>query len=240
MTGGDVLRSYSLEDLCSRCREQTRLFRRGESFDDGYCFEVFRRAIAENDQECWRELHEIYHDQVLAWCRRAHTSSLSTPEELMALAWEKFWQSFRPGKLALAESTAAIQRYLKACTHSAAIDIARDHQASVSIDRPVTEGGDGPSLRDLLVDASPTPDQSLAVETSRASFWDVVSKHLTNEQEKVLIYLKFEMGLKSSEVQSRRPDLFAETGEVYRVTRNLLDRLKRSPELRSWIGEESS
>jgi hypothetical protein len=47
------------------------------------------------------------------------------------------------------------------------------------------------------------------------------------------------LGLTSAEVQRRRPDLFPAVGEVYRVTRNLLDRLRRSPEMARWMREGS-
>ena len=60
----------------------------------------------------------------------------------------------------------------------------------------------------------------------------LIDSHLSSEEERALIYLKYELGLKSAEVQGRRPDLFPTVNDVYRVTRNLLDRLRRSPRLR--------
>ncbi len=53
----------------------------------------------------------------------------------------------------------------------------------------------------------------------------------------MLIYLKYELGLKSAEIQARRPDLFPSVGDVYRLERNILDRLRRSEALERWFAE---
>ncbi|CAA9541297.1 MAG: hypothetical protein AVDCRST_MAG88-32, partial [uncultured Thermomicrobiales bacterium] len=41
--------------------------------------------------------------------------------------------------------------------------------------------------------------------------------------------------LKPSEVHARYPDRFASVADVYRIKRNLLDRLRRSPEIRRFL-----
>jgi hypothetical protein len=241
MPATDLLKGYSLSDLCSHCREEILRFRRGEAFDDAFCFEIFRRAVVEHEEECWRELHDIYHDQILAWCRRASRGSDINAEDLVGFAWEKFWHSFGPENFARADGTAAVQRYLKMCAQTAAIDVARDRQANISLDRPLSDlEGDGTSLRDLIVDPAPTPEQALTAETAQAEFWRLVGGLTNNDAERAIVYMKYEIGLKSGEIQAKRPDLFPEIGDVYRTTRNLLDRLRRSPELSKWLGDESS
>src|SRR5438874_4232852 len=241
MPATDLLKRFSLPELCSHCREAILRFRRGEAFDDGYCFEVFRRAVVERNEECWRELNDIYHDQVLAWCRRASRGSDIAAEDLVAFAWEKFWHSFGPDNFARAEGTAAVQRYLKMCAQTAAIDVARDRQANASLDRPLSDlEGENLSLRDLIIDPAPTPEQALSADTARAEFWRLVGGLTNSDAERAIVYLKYEIGLKSGEIQAKRPDLFAEIGDVYRTTRNLLDRLRRSSDLSKWLGDESA
>src|SRR5712691_6644514 len=160
MPATDLLKRSSLQELCSHCRDEILRFRRGEAFDDSYCFEIFRRAVVQRNEECWRELHNIYHDQVLAWCRRASRGADINADDLVGFAWEKFWHSFGPENFARAEGTAAVQRYLKMCAQTAAIDVARDRQANVSLDRPLSDfEGDSGSLRDLIVDPAPTPEE---------------------------------------------------------------------------------
>jgi RNA polymerase sigma factor (sigma-70 family) len=237
VTGLDPLQSYSVEDLCSRCREQILRFRRNEPTDDRFCLEVFRRAIHEQDQECWAQLQQIYQTQVAAWCRRASASYQVSAEDLIALTWERFWSSFGPAKFDQAENTASVQRYLKACAFSAAIDAAREQARTISLDQPrLTRSGDTSPLGDSLMDTTQTAEERITDEAARRSLWEIVEKHLSNEQERTFVYLKYELGLKSADIQSRRPDLFPSVNDVYRTTRNLLDRLRRSPELMAWLG----
>src|SRR5262249_15063291 len=94
MSGDERPENLSVEVLCRRCREQTARYRRGESYDDRFCFDLFRRAVAGRDDRCWPELQSIYHDQVLAWCRRAGSGSRTEPADLVALTWEKFWMYY--------------------------------------------------------------------------------------------------------------------------------------------------
>src|SRR5690348_13302436 len=115
----------SIEALCRRCREETARYRRGQSYDDRFCFDVFRRAVVERDDACWEQLNAIYREQVAAWCRRAGASQPTDVEELAVLAWEKFWASFTPQKLAASNGSAGVLRYLQMCAHSVVVDAHR-------------------------------------------------------------------------------------------------------------------
>jgi len=48
-----TFRDMPLHDLASRCREETSRFLRGEPRDDGFCFEIFERAVAFRDDDAW-------------------------------------------------------------------------------------------------------------------------------------------------------------------------------------------
>jgi DNA-directed RNA polymerase specialized sigma24 family protein len=182
-------------------------------------------------------MQQIYQTQVAGWCRLASAGSQVSAEDLIALTWERFWSSFGPAKFDQAENTASVQRYLKACAFSAAIDAAREQARTISLDQPrLTRSGDSSTLGESLVDSTPTAEERIADEAARRSLWEVVEKHLNSEEERAFVYLKYELGLKSAEIQSRRPDLFPSVNDVYRTTRNLLDRLRRSPELIEWMG----
>jgi hypothetical protein len=216
-------------DLCRRCRDETDRYRRGAPHDDRICFEVFRRAIVERDERCWRELQGIYGGQVIIWCRKAGGASGVENDELAHLVWEKFWRSYAPHKLSAAASTASILRYLQMCAQSVATDIARRQAGpTVSLERI---GGE-------LLDRGQTPDEVQADRAARDSFWNLISEHLRGDRERAVIALGFKLGLKSAEIQAQRPDLFGDVRDVYRTTRNVLDRLARSPDLRVWLEQE--
>lgn len=224
----DVAEVLSVAELCRRCQDENARYRRGLPAGDRYCLEVIRRAVVERDETCWRELHQIYHPQVVAWCRRGGAGGSPEAEELASIAWQKFWRNFTAEKLGAAAGSSAVLRYLKMCARSAAIDALRAASAPLHLDE----------LSGAPVDQTDAPAEAQVNAESRARFWQIVNAVLRNERERVLLSLMYDVGLKASEIQARRPDLFPEIGQVYRLTRNILDRLSRSVELRRWREEE--
>jgi hypothetical protein len=200
------------------CDEAASL-RRQYPHDDRYYLELFRRAVAAQDDRCWSELLSVYRDQVQSWCRRSGATPADDLDELEALTWERFWRSYTPQKLAAADGLASVLRYVKLCARSVVLDEIRMRARSA-----------GRNARSLLPDDASPPIAEAALDlVGREAFWGIVAAHLSSEAERVLVHLKFVVGLKSAEVRMRRPDLFPSASDVYRVTRNVLDRLRRSP-----------
>lgn len=200
-------------EICRRCREETERYRRRESHDDRYCFEVMRRAIVHRDDRCWEALHAVYGEQVLAWCRKGAGGLNAEPDELVALAWAKFVRSFTPEKLRLASGAAGVLGYLKACAVSVTIDLRRGQDLTVPFDEAIGEQRSADS-----------PAEIHAAQVRRAEFWALVDAHLRDERE-----------LRPAEIQRQRPDLFPDIRLVYTTRRNVHDRLRRSPRLRAWL-----
>ena len=154
------------------------------------------------------------------------------------MAWEKFWLNFGPSQFGQADGTPAIQRYLTMCVSSTVTDVIRNQRATVSLNRPLSDSSDETlTLGDTFEDPSPSPEDSVVDEASRQLFKQLVDSHTQDEKERAVLYLKYELGLTSAEIHTRRPDLFSTRDDVYRVTRNVLDRLRRSPEMRKWLDE---
>ena len=221
-----AIEEVSAEDLACCCREQMARYRRGEPCDDRVCLELFRRAVVGRDDAGWRELHHILHDQVISWCRQAG-GIYGDAEELVCVTWEKFWLHFTPAKFAAATGLGGVLSYLKLCARSAALDGIQGHKVQ-SLDATVIERSDG----------RPAPGDEHADRDARARFWAIVNASLRDERERVLAHLNYEVGLRPCEIQARRPDYFQSSAEVYQVTRNIVDRLRRSRDLRTWIGSE--
>ncbi len=220
----DLLKGQRPEDLCSRCREETARFRHGARFDDGACFELFRRAIVERDERCWGGLVAIYDDEVRVWCRRAAAGQALDLDELVCLTWEKFWRHCTADKLRAAGCTGRVLGYLKACARSVVIDALRGRSAVLPLDPAIVDLPDGaPSVAELHASAA-----------ADVALWRAVYDHLKCEPERALVHLRYEVGLTSAETHAQRPDLFPCVGDVYRVTRKVLDRLRRSRSLRDW------
>jgi RNA polymerase sigma factor (sigma-70 family) len=196
--------------------------------DDRLVMELTRRAVVGHDDAAWAELQALFGRHVAGWCRRSGAPE-DDLEELTQITWVKFWQNYTPAKFAVADGIAQVLQYLKLCARSAVLDATRRQPAVACLDVDL-----------LVIDPSPTPDEEhLAFETSVA-LWQVVEAHLHDERERVLVRLTYGLGLKSAEVQAHRPDLFPSVQDVYRLTRNVLDRLRRSERLRDWFTSESA
>jgi DNA-directed RNA polymerase specialized sigma24 family protein len=227
MANGDLPDDLPVAELCRRCRRETARYRRGEEDDGGCCFEVFRRAIVRQDQACWTELHDIYHDQALIWCRRAGAGMLSDLEELLSLTWIKFWRYFTPDKLAESNGIAGVLGYFRACVYSVVIDSHRRQSMATSLEQAAGSA-----------DPKPTPDQEHAANAARVELWETVNRSLRDDRERTVVFLKFVLRLRSAEIQARYPDLFPSITDVYRISRNVLDRLRRSPDMKKWLEED--
>jgi DNA-directed RNA polymerase specialized sigma24 family protein len=220
----------TVQDLCEGSRAETARRARGEARNDHFSFELIRRAIAERDDESWQGLIEIYHGLVVSWCLRSGANAADC-DDLAGATWVKFWQSFTPDKLANAEgSTSAVLGYLKLCAHSVALDEARRRARLVPLN-------DGRGDAEVAEAAAPEAD----IERIDAiALWQLVEEHLHDDRERLLVSLTYHMNLRPAEIHRRRPDLFPTVQDVYRITRNILDRLRHSKRLAAWVSADPS
>ena len=122
------------------------------------------------------------------------------------------------------DSLAAVLKYLKMCVHSVIADEVRSRQA-----RQYEE-----TLE--LIDhepASDDPADDVVSNISAQGLWKVIQEELNGEDERVLIYLAYVQGMKPSEISSQHSRLFPTVEDVYRIKRNVLERLRRNRRLQT-------
>ena len=71
-------------------------------------------------------------------------------------------------------------------------------------------------------------------DLSAQKLWSLVERALPDRRERRLAYLLFVLDLKPREIVRAAPQDFPTAQEVYRLTRTILDRLRRNPALRLW------
>jgi DNA-directed RNA polymerase specialized sigma24 family protein len=207
--------------LLERCRIEMARYRHGEPHDDRSALELFRHAVVERNDQAWEALHGMYHDLVVGWCQRAGAVD---PDEAAHGAWVKFWQHYTPAKLHAAAGLPAVLSYLKLCARSVVLDSVRSRGAVCGSHEDTD-----------LVDPHPAPEEQRADADDRSALWRLVREHLRDDRERAVIGLTYGLGLTSAEVHARRPDLFPSVRDVYKATRNVLDRLRRSRAMREWF-----
>ena len=225
-----------LRDLITACCEETAKFRRAEPYRDEVCHELLRRALCLRDEQAWEAIVTIYRGMVLAWIRQ-HPAHVAADEEEDRLnsAFERFWRAVGPDRFPLFTSTASLIRYFKTCVHSVLLDeVRREHGAQLESLDELASAGHEPIFR------AGSPEVLVVDQLSAHELWSTISEELTDDSERLATYLSFEFGMKPSELHERYPDRYPTVADVYRVKRNVLDRLRRSPKIRTLVDSTSA
>jgi DNA-directed RNA polymerase specialized sigma24 family protein len=215
-------------ELAGACREQTRRFLSDQASDDTFGLELWRRAIEERDQFAWEALMTQYRGLVIASIRRHPLAHMAYDDvdDWVCRVFERFWRAIDAGRFSSFSDIAAVMGYLKMCAHSVLTDAARsrrsDREAPLSDAIAAPAGG-----RDLT--------EQVIGSLVGEQLWQAIQLELQDDAERCLAYLSFVREMRPAEIQTRRPDLFPSNAEVYRVKRNILDRLRRSERIQSFL-----
>lgn len=224
------LRLIPLTELAAACGEETAKFQRREPARDDYCLELLWRAVG-GDQTAWELVVRQYRGMVLAWVRQHPAAAAARAggeddDYWVNRTFERFWLALKPERFGLFPGLGAILRYLKTCAHSVLLDEVRA-RAGARLE-PLT----GPAQER---DQGPDPAAIATGELAGADLWRAIAAELQDEQERTVAYLCFALDLKPREVYERHPANFADVADVYRVKRNVINRLQRSPAIRRFL-----
>jgi len=220
----------SVNDLARSCAEETQKFLHQSASDDRYCLEMFRRAIVGRDDDAWACLYQQYAPLVLTWVNQHQSASVLLGQEgsstLVNAVFAKFAQALTPAKMTNFTSLAALLKYLKMCVHSVIADEIRSRQT-----RQYEETLDAIEQEP----ASDDPAEDVISGISMQHLWQVIQGELHNEEERLLIYLAYVQGMKPAEICAHQRQHFATVEDVYRVKRNVLERLRRNQRLLAFV-----
>lgn len=218
----------SINQLAQCCSEETNKFLKQSASNDRYCHELFRRAIVNRDDDAWACIYQQYAPLVLTWVTQHQSATPLLGQDgsapLVNAAFAKFAQALTPAKMGNFETLAAILKYLKMCVHSVVADEVRARQA-----RQYEE-----TLEAIEHEpASDDPADDVVSSISAQNLWQVIQEELNGEDEHVLIYLAYVHGMKPGEICSQYRRLFPTVDDVYRIKRNVLERLRRNKRLQA-------
>jgi hypothetical protein len=227
----DYFAGLSVSELARECADESHKFLKGGASDERAGLELFRRAIIFRDEYAWACLYRQFQPLVLTWVLQ-HQSAASVfgqdgPEPLVNAAFAKFSQALTPAKMEHFDALSALLKYLKLCVHSVVADELRARQARQYEETLEVEEHDTPT---------DDPAEGVVAALSAQGLWRAILAELIGEQEQVLIYSAFVLGLKPSEITHLHTRLFPSVEDVYRVKRNVLERLRRNARLLAFIG----
>ena len=205
--------SLSLDDLTQHCAAETEKFNRREPSDSRFCFDLLRRALADELSEAFTRVYQIYERQVLVWVH-SHSGFARTGESadyFVSAAWSTFYFALRGPKFAGFPSLPQVLAYLKLCVHTAIAQYLRDQQPA-----PTTPLDQAP-------DASHAPD--LGTRIAARELWRQIERLLPDPRDRLLARCAFVEDLKPRQIVKAYPARWKDEREVsvelYRIRRLL-------------------
>ena len=214
----------SLSELADRCTVEISKYSHKQEYDDKYCLEIFHRALVQHDAGAWEVLQRHFSPTVSSWVRRHPSREAAyrhdTEENYVAFAFARLWVASVNNPQLEFNSLAAALRFLHTCLNTAILDMFRTYSRPNFVSLPQ------PGF----------PEEPLSEDSDDGSeFWEAIMSMLPNEREQRLANLLYNCGLKPREILRRCPNEFSSEQEIYRLTRNIMERLIRNKERLRWL-----
>jgi len=83
------------------------------------------------------------------------------------------------------------------------------------------------------------PADIAAAELAAQELWQIIGREVPSVEERLILQIVCALGLSPRELQRRYSHLFASVEDIYRIKRNVLERLRRNKELLELLGRWS-
>jgi len=216
-----------------RCTDETAKYRRGEPYDPSYCFKLFYQALHERDELAWNLLYEQYRPQVIVWVRR-HPAYSSLDEDIDYFvngALMRLWKNFMPKKFTKDTTVDSILKYLRMCVNSETQQYLRGKER-----RLITDSIDDNQKNDSTIPSTDLPLLGRMVEDEdRDNFATLIRSLLKDEQEVIVCYAFFELGLKPKTIYEQYGEYFSSVKEISRIRERIIKRLKGNSQVETFM-----
>ena len=214
--------ALSVSALVEQCQQEIQAYRRGEPSNEAYGLELLHRAIMQGDQAAWAGVQQCLSEVVRGWLRchssRSAACCWESEENCVALAFERFWQATVQQRVAF-ETFAGALAYLRASLHGAILDTLRAYSRPKEVSLPEAGEPGEPYGED---------------QTDSNEVWEILQTMLPDGREQRLAYLLYHCGLKPREVVRFCPQEWGDIQEIYRLRRNIMERLLRNADQLRW------
>lgn len=221
-----ALNEMSLSLLAEHCVREIQKYRKSEQSDDSYCLEILRRAVVLHSNDAWAILQRLFSDNVRLWLARHAYREAALRHEVeqnyIDDAFRRFWQAVSDQGLTFTSLAGAL-RYLRLCLHCAIMDTLRTYAQARIESIPDHGHPEEPQVEDRY---------------HENELWEAIKSILPGERERRVAYLHFHCNLKPREIVRYCPDEFQSEEEIYRLKRNIMERIQRNVDKIRWrLGE---
>lgn len=223
----------SLSDLARRCTEESDHFFARRQYDPSFCYELFRRALAERNETAWRLVFNQYRPLVASWVERQQAFPLAGEEVDFFIngAFARLMKAVSPEQFARFQDLRSILGYLQLCV----VSEVNDHMRAI-------RGTETLPLDQVNLSSHMAPDdvENTALDdVERTLIWQTIRSCTKSDSELLVVYASYVLGLKPRQLYERFPDRFDSVDRVYRIKENVLARLRRDPRMQSLFEEIS-
>ncbi len=209
------------EKLAHGCTEETQKCFQRKTSDPRYCFEIFRRAYAEQLNDALSYVYGIY-GPILSRRARRHPLYFRSCQDdafFARIALANFYQATHGSRfIEKFSELAAVLKYLYACLHSA---IVQDVRANYALEEAELE----------RVQA-PTP------QTSASELWQHILQVLPDPKYQHLAYQRFVLEMKPAEILRDAPEQWENERAITVALQLIRRRLRNDTLLREMAGFE--
>jgi hypothetical protein len=222
-----TLSSLSLDQIAQRCAEETQKFHRDQLSDPAYCFELFRRALAEGVQEAVRRVYDIYERQLYRWVQdtRGFERTHESPEYFVLNAFSRFYFALRGPKFAGFSELPKVLAYMKVCVYTTIAQYLRDEAGHT-----VVKSIEDEDVRQVSIDPDPTAD------LMQGEIWARICELLPDERDQLLARCRFILEMKPNQIVVQYPQFWRTEREVSTALYRIRQRLRGDPGLRNLLG----
>jgi len=231
MTPIPDLNALTLAGVAHRCQKETERFFRRMAADASACFELFRRAVVDQNEAAWDLILEQYRPLVAGWVERhpAYATIDEDADPFVIHAFEKFWQAMAPQKFRSFSDLKALLSYLKMCVHSSVMDYLRTHKRS-SMEIELDERIVATAVRTGIAYQTGM-EESVVQRVQADDLWRQIEGRLNDDRERLVIHCVFVQDLKPRRILAEYGHIFTDVKEIYRIKENVLTRLRRDQAL---------
>lgn len=213
-------------ELAHHCAEETDKFKRDHDNNPDFCFELFRRALADHDDEALSYIYHIYLPSLYKKIRYKFQTIIEEDIEHFILhGFTKFVRELRSPKYKNLKKNfktlAAVISYLKTC----AFNVIKEHLRKK---RVVTV-----SIEQIIVPKKIFDPIDWGIQLEQ--IWERICELIPDEKDQFLARCIFVEHLKPSEILEFHSDIFRDTEEIRIASQRIKRILRKDPTLRDLL-----
>jgi hypothetical protein len=231
------LASWHIENLQNRCAEETKHFFQGKDNSTQFCFEIFRRAFIDQNQDAWNYIYNQYQPLVSRWLENHNLFPFISEEKdyFTNRVFEKLWNALSKDKFHRINNLNNLLHYMKMCVGSVIIDYVRAQKHKHVEALTKFEELSGHDVIHNLSTGASYLESNVLNQIHSEDLWDLVKSLANSNKENCILFGYFMLGLKPKEIFEVYSGEFEGVEDVYRTKEYLLNRLRRNHELINFL-----